>query len=367
MTTPADLSVLTANATSPIRDSRFPSGNRITVDSVTIDAVGSSFGAAPNVTVFRDGTNGDPGDLLPLTGTSTEPGNITNTGGVSKYQIAPDGFSGITARELGGGLFSNCQLQHLFADCTEIRIEKMEIIPNHYAYPMRPVDADHGKLETFSSSSVSKDDWVMCDTDGSGVSDKNDIAVTTTNSSKLYVSGNATQPGIGSLVDLADFLDFHAPYSKGVYMRFGAPDPNVDLGRIEVDLTSRITGTSKSTGTKTINADVVLNAVGPVALSPEYCIFNCIKAFAYIELGDGEHEVQLLRRFWFVASGTGTCYQCAYLTNNAVWEDATWKTAVVATAWSDSQITVPINDYAKTMATHVIIRKPDGSMQAKAI
>lgn len=362
MTTPADLAALTANATSPIRDSRSPAGNRITTSSVTIDVVGSTFGAAPSISIYREGSNGTPGELLHVTGTATEMGDITATGGECRYQVAADGFTAIPAREGA----NSCTLQHVFADCTEFRVEKMEMIPNHSTYPMRNDDSNRGLLVALNTSSCHKTDWFMCDLDGSGVADKTDLCVDTSVSGSFRVTGNATQPGIGALVLLQDFVDFNAPYAKGHYVRFGAPDPNVDLGRIEADYTSSISGSSKTTGTKTINADVVLNAVGGVFVPIENSKFNTVKANAYIELNGGQYQVQVLRRSWYVATGANS-YQCAYLTNSAVWADATWKTAVVPTAWSASQITVPISDYAKTMATHVIIRKPDGSKQAMEI
>ena len=362
MTTPADLAALTANATSPIRDSRSPAGNRLTANSVTIDVVGSTFGAAPSISIYREGSNGTPGELLHVTGTATEPGDITINLEECRYQTASDGFTAIPARKEGG---DKCSLQHVFADCTEIRFEKMEMIPNHSTFPMRENAENKGLLQALNNDSCHKSDWVMCGLDGSGVADQTDICDTVTSGS-FRISGNSTQPGLGAMVNLEDFVDFNAPYSRGIYLRFGSPDPTADLGRVEADYTSNIFGSSKSTGTKTINADVVLNAVGPVFVPIENSKFNVIKANAYIELFGGQYQVQVFRRSWYVATGANS-YQCAYLTNSAVWADATWKTAVVPTAWSASQITVPISDYAKTMATHVIIRKPDGSKQVMEI
>lgn len=359
-----DMSGAVVQPDSPIYDGLNYAVARPVVAEYEITVSGSAAGVAPNVVLFRRyrGQVGDEINLAPVAG---EIGTLQKTDTNSNpFVLDDDGFTAIAARNGGNQVGS---FYFTFPDAQEFRLAHSEKVPNECAI------AGNGTRETVPSGSNAKTYWIMNGSNGSGVAAQADLCVPTYTSTTVQIQGNASQPyGSSAIYTFADGFDFFGWNHVDHYQRADATNPTTANGTIETMFTSGKTGATKTTGTKTITSTAPVHG-GSTTVQAATSAFNYLRIWTYfIELRAGQpntHLSQMIDHNAYLATGTGTAYQCLYLTNNIDVEDSTFKVPIAASSWDNGAGIIRFipDAWELSYATHYALRKSDGSWQTGLI
>lgn len=325
-------------------------------DSVIVS--GSGFGSAPNVVLFRRFTEGDDLSAISTTPATGEIGTFDSVGS-SRYYTMPDGKSAYASFNPDTNTQSILQLS--FPAARKFRSGFSTMVPVGKYFPGATA------VETMSTSSSWKMDWMLMDTDANNDNSEADLCVPTKGTTTGWqIGGNAVT--VGSIGPIADSWSWTDWVTVSYWQDSDEIDAVNNASTQEFKVCSPTISGGKTTGVHTVSFSVPSFApTGAATVTHATAFYAMVKANAYFSRATGaEAETQAVRRNWYLATGDNS-RQCILLGNAAGLTNCTRMDHIAPDSWTDTEVVFTPSAFESSIYTHYHIIKPDGSVVSGAL
>lgn len=333
-------------------------------ESVTI--TGSGFGVAPNVVLYRT-LDGTPGDTVTTSAPTGEIGAFS----AATMKYASDGAQGFDSSTQRSLEFTAATSFQRYRIATSLKVPSGKYAPGR----------DNTGLETWSSDSGWKPVWAMLNAGSNSNQAEADLCIPTHIGNGAHaLSGNTVQTG-------ERFWDYETSSAKpshhwswdawNTYQLIcdvGADPITTAVNQVGYFTSENVSGSVKTTGTRSYawNFPGYRDPAPTDLIDAANARIGVVRYNSFARTSNADSSLtQALYRDLYIAAessdGAGDYRQACFLGNASTFATCTRIKMKVASAWSNTSVTIAVSSAERLIYTHAFVQKADGSAVGVAI